>query len=106
MAQPRKPVDKKEKEKRENKYKNLGGEIGRPTGPKGNRIPPTYGGAKNGKTIKKAQGGAIDLPPSKIQSTNQKIQSNMNKSAMKNTGNSRVGTAKSGKSMKTCKGGC
>ena len=30
----------------------------------------------------------------------------MNKSAIKNTGNSRVGTAKSGKSMKTCKGGC
>jgi hypothetical protein len=61
---------------------------------------------KMGGTIKKAQGGTLETPPSRIQSTNQKVQSNVNKIAMKNAGNSRVGTAKSGKSMKTCKGGC
>ena len=62
--------------------------------------------AKSGKTIKKAQGGALEPSTARSQSTNQKIQSNVNKIAMKNTGNPRAGTAKSGGSMKKCKYGC
>ena len=58
---------------------------------------------KMGGKIKKAQNGTV-------QSANQQIQSNVNKIAMKNAGDSlkksAAGTAKNGKSMKTCKGGC
>jgi len=65
---------------------------------------------KMGGSIKKAQGGTLETPPSRIQSTNQKVQSNVNKIAMKNAGDSlqksAAGTAKSGKSMKKCKYGC
>lgn len=56
MIQPKKPVAKKAPKKTD-KYSSLGGEIGRPTGPSGNRLAPTYGGAKNGKAIKKAKTG-------------------------------------------------
>ena len=41
-----------------NKYKNLGGEIGRPTGPSGNRLKPTLG---DGKTVAKTGGKFPDL---------------------------------------------
>ena len=65
---------------------------------------------KMGGTIKKAQGGTMETPPSRIQSTNQKVQSNVNKIATKNAGDSlqksAAGTAKNGKSMKKCKYGC
>lgn len=130
---------KQDKQNKEDKYKNLGGEIGnspftkkeladkkRITGMKtGGKIKKAQGGtsfaklappydkatyadkiagatknkAKSGKTIKKAQGGALEPSAGRIQSTNQKIQSNVNKIAMKNTGNSRAGTAKNGKKV-------
>ena len=60
-------------------------------------------GGKNGKTVKKAQNGTV-------QSANQQTQSNVNKIAMKNAGDSlqksAAGAAKNGKSMKKCKYGC
>jgi hypothetical protein len=59
--------------------------------------------AKRGKTIKKAQNGTV-------QSANQQTQSNVNKIAMKNAGDSikksMAGNAKNGKSMKKCRYGC
>ncbi len=58
---------------------------------------------KMGGTIKKAQTGTV-------QSANQQIQSNVNKIAMKNAGDSikksMAGNAKNGKSMKKCRYGC
>lgn len=39
------------------KYSSLGGEIGRPTGPTGNRVKPTLGGAKNGGKMGKCEHG-------------------------------------------------
>jgi hypothetical protein len=74
--------------------------------------------AKMGASIKKAQQGTMaakmvgGMEPSaaRVQSTNQKIQSNVNKIAMKNAGDSMqksaAGAAKNGKSMKKCKYGC
>lgn len=82
MLQPKKVIGKKitttKKSGNPNDdYKNMkdssgkkgtmGGEGTNPSGPKVNRIAPTNGGARNGKTVKKA---------------------------------------KSGKSIKTCRGGC
>jgi hypothetical protein len=74
---------------------------------------------KMGGTIKKAQegtmaakvvGGAMEPSAARIQSTNQKIQSNVNKSAMRNAGDSMKkivpGTVKNGGSVKKCKYGC
>jgi len=59
--------------------------------------------AKSGRIIKKAQTGTV-------QSANQQTQSNVNKIAMKNAGDSlqksAAGNAKNGKSMKKCKYGC
>jgi hypothetical protein len=58
---------------------------------------------KMGGSIKKAQTGTV-------QSANQQTQSNVNKIAMKNAGDSlqksAAGAAKNGKSMKKCKYGC
>ena len=65
---------------------------------------------KMGGTIKKAQTGTVEPSAARVQSTNQKIQSNVNKIAMKNAGDSMqksaAGAAKNGKSMKKCKYGC
>jgi len=90
--------NKQNKQNKEDKYKNLGGEIGRPTGPKGNRIAPTLGGAKSGKTMKKAQGGssfAALAPPYDKATFADKIAG-----AKKN-----AGKAKSGGSIKKAQGG-
>ncbi len=73
---------------------------------------------KMGGKIKKAQQGTMaakmvgGMEPSaaRIKSANQQTQSNVNKSAMKNAGDSMqksaAGAAKNGKSMKKCKYGC
>ena len=59
--------------------------------------------AKKGMSVKKAQSGTT-------QAANQQIQSNVDKAAMKNLGNSMKNSmaeaAKNGKSMKKCKYGC
>jgi hypothetical protein len=62
MLQPKKPAKKAESTvikptPKKDKYKSLGGEIGRPTGPTTGRVKPTLGGAKSGKTITKAKNG-------------------------------------------------
>ena len=84
------------------KKKKMGGTIKK--NPK-MKIGGMLGGllGKNGKTIKKAQNGTV-------QSANQQTQSNVNKIAMKNAGDSMkksmAGNAKNGKSMKKCRYGC
>lgn len=66
MLQPKKPAKKAASTvikpmAKKDRFKNLGGEIGRPTGPSGNRLKPTLGDgktvAKKGAAIKKAQMG-------------------------------------------------
>jgi hypothetical protein len=56
MLQPKKPAKKAESTVikpmlKKDRFKNLGGEIGRPTGPKTGRVKPTMGTAKNGKSF-------------------------------------------------------
>ena len=69
-------------------------------------------GGKNGKTIKKSKSGSSikKAQTGTVQSANQQTQSNVNKIAMKNAGDSlqksAAGAAKNGKSMKKCKYGC
>jgi hypothetical protein len=109
MLQPKKPVVKvvkkttvkvapkyvptaKEKKNTEDatQMKNM-----RPTGPEGNRLKPTLGGAKNGKTMKKAKSGG-SFP-------------DLNKDGKITKADILKGRgviAKSGGKMKTCKGGC
>ena len=66
-------------------------------------------GAKNGKTIKKAQVG-MSMSPAKVKSVQQKINDNNRQINMSNAASSikknMAGTAKSGGKMKKCKGGC
>ena len=66
MLQPKKSVKKSVKKEestvikpmaKKDRFKNLGGEIGIPTGPKTGRVKPTMGGAKNGKSMKTCKGG-------------------------------------------------
>lgn len=67
----------------------------RPTGPEGNRLAPTYGGAKNGKKMKKAKNGA-KFP-------------DLNKDGKVTKADILKGRgviAKKGASMKKCKYGC
>lgn len=66
MLQPKKPAKKAESTvikpmAKKDRFKNLGGEIGNPPFPNGRKgmpyAAPTSGGAKNGKTMKKAKSG-------------------------------------------------
>ena len=99
------------------KYKNLGGEIGRPPFDKDSPVLPLPGRKaknmpkqKSGGTIKKAQNGALEPSAGRIQSLQQKSADNVKKINMSTAADSMkknmAGTAKNGKSMKKCKYGC
>jgi hypothetical protein len=66
--------------------------------------------AKSGKTIKKAQGGAVEPSAGRIQSLQQKSADNVKKINMSNAASSMKkivpGTVKNGGSVKKCKYGC
>jgi hypothetical protein len=64
MLQPKKAVKKTESTVikpvlKKDRFKNLGGEKGRPTGPTSGRVKPTQGSARNGKPVKKAFLGSL-----------------------------------------------
>lgn len=96
MLQPKQTPKEKKNLKDATKMKNM-----RPTGPTTGRVKPTLGGAKNGKTIKKAKNG------------NSLGMKSVKAGVDKNPGVTRADIitaatkkAKSGDSMKKCKYGC